>query len=87
MLIYSLSGIIGCASNPFKVSGNIDYSKELNSPHETLKKAVELKYRQKLHETSDKKYLIYLGGKVYLDYDVFRNISKVNTMTSLGVDF
>jgi hypothetical protein len=87
MLTCSFISIIGCAANPFKVSGSIDYTKKLNSPQETLKKAVELKYRQNLHETSDKKYLVYLGGKIYLDHDVFGNTSRVNTMTSLGLEF
>jgi len=87
MLIFSPMFIVGCASENFSVGGNIDYSRRVSSPQETLRKTIELKYRQNLHETPDKKYLIYIGGKVFLDHDVFRNTSKVNTMTSLGVDF
>ena len=82
-----LCNLAGCASNDVKVSGKMDYSRGINSPQETLKKAVELKYRKSLYETSDKKHLFYLGGKVYIDHDIFRNTSKVNTMTSLGWEF
>jgi hypothetical protein len=87
MLTYNLIMLVGCTSKDLQVAGNLDYMREVNSPQETLKKAVELKYRQNLHETRDKKYLIYLGGKVYVDYDAFRNTSKVNTMSSLGLEF
>lgn len=87
MMLCSFIYLTGCASKNIQVSGNIDYSKKLDTTQETLKKAVELKYRQNLHETPDKKYLVYLGGKVFLDYDIFGNTSKVNTMTSLGVEF
>lgn len=86
-MLCSFIYLTGCASKNIKVAGNIDHSKKLDTPQETLKKAVELNYRQNLHETPDKKYLVYLGGKVFLDYDVFGNTSKVNTMTSLGVEF
>lgn len=87
MLTFSAMFVAGCASENFGVGGNLDYSRSVSSPQETLRKTVELKYRQNLHETPDKKYLFYIGGKVFLDHDVFRNTSKVNTMTSLGVDF
>ncbi len=82
-----LCNLVGCATNEVKVSGKLDYSKEINSPQETLRKAVELKYRKNIYETPDKKHLFYLGGKVYIDQDIFRNTSKVNTMTSLGWEF
>jgi hypothetical protein len=79
--------MLGCTYKTFELAGNVDYTRKEKSAQETLKHAVELKYRQNIHETKDKKYLVYLGGKVYLDHDVFNNTCRVNTMSSVGIEF
>lgn len=83
MLLSSL-GLISCANSDVKVAGNIDYTRE-NA--ETLAHSLEVKYRQLLYSQPQKRYSIYLGGKIFIDYDIFNNETKINTLTSLGIDF
>jgi len=74
----------GCSTNELKFYGNLDYSR---SATESLYHNFEVHHKQPIYETRNSKYLIYLGGKVFVDYDVFNNESKINTFSSLGLEF
>lgn len=87
MLTCSMFTLSCSVYDDIKVSGNLNYTKQTKSRQEVLKNAIELKYRKNLHEDVDKKYLFYIGGNIGVDQDIFNNTSKVNAMSSLGVDF
>lgn len=87
ILVYNVF-VTGCAlDKDIKISGNMNYTKQTQTAQETLKHSFEIKYRKILHEPPDKKYLIYLGGNIHMDQDIFNNVSKVNAMSSAGIEF
>jgi hypothetical protein len=53
----------------------------------SLTSNINLDYRFILHEPSHKKYVLYIGNKLTIDYDHFLNNTKVNTFTTIGIDF
>jgi hypothetical protein len=73
-----------CATDDLELSGNTDYSR---SSGEVLTQSLEVKYRQPIYEPKHSKYMVYLGGKVLVDYDVFNRESRANALSTVGVEF
>lgn len=70
---------------PVKLSGNTQYTQIGDS--KSLFTTIVLKYNFQLYETSDKKFLFYVGGKITTDYNHFGNQIKNNAYTVFGIDF
>jgi hypothetical protein len=71
-------------TKPYKISGETNYSQ---SQDKALGTELTGEYRVVIHEPKHKDYVVYLGGKVVLDYDHFGNEMKTNAFTTIGVDF
>ena len=84
LAVILISSLAGCAHENLKFSGNMDYTR---SSAESLTNSLELKYRLPIYETQNNNYMIYLGGKIFIDYDVFNNESRINSLSSLGLEF
>jgi hypothetical protein len=67
-----------------RLFGETNYSQ---SQDKALGTNLNGEYRVVIHEPKHKDYIVYLGGKVVLDYDHFGNEIKTNAFTTLGVDF
>jgi hypothetical protein len=83
-VICTCFSLAGCATDDLELSGNTDYSR---SSTEVLTQSLEVKYRQPIYEPKHSKYMIYLGGKVLVDYDVFNRESRANALSTVGVEF
>ncbi len=84
LIVMLTSSLFGCAHENLKFSGNMDYTR---SAAESLTNSLELKYRLPIYETQNNNCMVYLGGKIFIDYDVFNNESRVNGLSSLGIEF
>ena len=71
-------------TKPYKIFGETNYTQ---SEDKALGTTLNGEYRVVIHEPKHKDYIVYVGGKVVLDYDHFGNELKANTFTTLGVDF
>ena len=65
-------------------TGSTTYSK---SQTEKIETHLGLKYRADLYETTNKKYLFYINGKLIVDHDYFGQNVKTGALTSFGIDF
>ena len=71
-------------------NNNIIFLGETNyEQHQTKKIKTNLsgEYRYDFYEHKNKIFVVYLQGKIVLDYDVFGRELKNNVFTTLGVDF
>jgi len=66
------------------IYGETNYSKQSS---ESLTTSMNLEFRHKIYEPSHNKWGLYLKGIINPDYDHFQNEIKVNTFTTLGIDF
>ena len=66
------------------ISGETNYTKK---EEEHLRTNLMLKYKADLYESPDKKWLLHAGGSVSGDYDHFGTTIKMNTFSSVGIDF
>ena len=76
--------LLATAFESIDIYGDTNYS-EKESKY--LRTNLNLEHKIILHEPDHKKYLIYMGNKLTIDYDHFLNNTKVNTFTTIGFDF
>ena len=67
-----------------KIYGETNYEQKENKKFTT---SLNFDYKIILHEPSHKKWRLYINGVVSPDYDHFGKEMKVNTFTTLGIDF
>lgn len=72
------------SANELKLTGQTEYTQQQTK---TLITSINAEYRLTIYEPSHKFWLVYLGGKISPDYDLFGNELKTNVFTTLGVDF
>lgn len=87
IIVIFLSTLMGCSTvklKPVKVFGETNYSKKET---ESLRTSFNIEYQVHLYEPDHKKWLLYIGGKVSPDYDHFGKEIRVNTFTTIGIDF
>lgn len=70
---------------PVNLYGDTTYTRE--GTQQSLVTTLNLEYKFKLHEPSHKKWQLFLGGKLSLDYDSFGRELKKNAFTVIGIDF
>lgn len=70
--------------NKLTLRGNINYTEQNNK---SLIKLLETEYRVKLWEHSNKKYMIFFGGSIVHDYNIFMRSSKINGFSHIGYEF
>jgi hypothetical protein len=76
--------LITANANVLKITGQTEYTQQQTK---TLITSINAEYRITIYEPSHKFWLVYLGGKISPDYDLFGNELKTNVFTTLGVDF
>lgn len=83
-LIFFISINLFANNNKILFLGETNYEQR-----ETKKIKTNLsgEYRYDFYEHKNKTFVIYLQGKIVLDYDVFGREFKNNVFTTLGVDF
>lgn len=87
LILFLISATALCQQTkpkPYKLFGETNYSQSENN---ALGTNLNGEYRVIIHEPKHKEYVVYVGGKVALDYDHFGNEMKANAFTTLGVDF
>jgi len=67
-----------------KFSGETNYEK---SNIEALRTKLKIDYRMNVYEDPKKRWLLHTGGNVAGDYDHFGNAIKINTFSTVGIDF
>jgi hypothetical protein len=70
--------------NNIKFYGETDYTQKENK---SLRSSINMDYRIHIYEPSHKKWVLYINGVITPDYDHFGKELKVNTFTTLGIDF
>lgn len=67
-----------------KFKGNLDYTKR---ERETSNNKSGIEFKKHLYETRNKKYLYFLGGSIYHNYDLFNKSYHLNGFAQLGMEF
>jgi hypothetical protein len=83
-MLYFTTKSLGVSFENFDVYGNTNYSEKESK---SLTTNLNLEHKFILHEPNHKKYLIYIGNKLTIDYDHFFKNYKTNTFTTIGIDF
>ena len=83
-LLFIFFNINLCFSNPIKFYGNTNYSVD---DDKKLNTNVSGEYKLNLYKHKNNLFLVYLGGKISLDYDHFGKEIKTNVFTTFGIDF
>ena len=75
-----------CNENPkvINIYGDTNYSE---SKTKSLTTNLSFEYKHKLFEPDHKKWGLYIKGVVSSDYDHFQNIVKLNSFTTISLDF
>jgi hypothetical protein len=71
-------------ANTFKVTGQTEYTQQQTK---SLITTINAEYRVTIYEPGHKSWLVYIGGKISPDYNVFGKELKTNVFTTIGVDF
>lgn len=66
------------------LKGEFNYSKETT---ESAKKVFGAEFKKPLYITKNKKIMYYIGGNIYYNYDVFKNVIHENGFSHIGVEF
>ena len=70
--------------NKLTFQGNINYTEQNNK---SLINLLEAEYRVKLWEHPNKKYMIFFGGSIVHDYNIFMRSNKVSGFSQIGYEF
>ena len=57
------------------------------SKQSSLITTINNEYKLNFYEERNKKYIVYLAGKITMDYDHFGREIKTNAFTTFGIDF
>lgn len=71
-------------SNDFNFYGNIDYTKQNKSE---LINTIGNNFKIKIFEDKNEKYMIFFGGQIEHNYDIFLRTYHINGFTQLGIEF
>jgi len=83
-VILALLMVTAALGSDFTFSGNVSYSEHVK-PQLTAGNKAE--FRLKLFEPKHKRYLIYGGGSIYTDYNVFYQIVNTHGFATLGIEY
>ena len=70
--------------NKFNFKGDVDYTQHRTS---SLINHLELEYRIGLWESSNKKHMLFFGGQIAHDYDMFMKSYQISGFGQLGFEF
>jgi hypothetical protein len=83
-LLGTLISTNGLDFDPIKIKGETTFSKNAN---DSMKTNLHIEYRLPLYESKRGRWSLHIGGKISPDYDHFGKEIKVNTFTTIGIDF
>lgn len=66
------------------VSGETNYEQQKTK---SIKSNLSGEYRYEFYEHKSKSFVLYVQGKIVMDYDVFGKELKNNVFTTFGIDF
>lgn len=83
-LIVCLTNCFATKYNPIKITGKTNYTQQHTK---SLMTEFTIEHRLILKEPQHKKWSLYLGNIIVPDYDHFGKQFKINTFTTIGIDF